>query len=319
VANCSDLDYPEDKLEVLIGSDGSSDRTAAIARTSTHCNIAVTEFSERRGKPAVLNDLVAMANGEILVFSDANTMYEPHAIRRLVRHFADPLVGGVCGHLALLPRRAGAAAHEGLYWRYENWLKSLESRAGSVVGANGAIYAIRRSGYQPLPLARLVPDDFLIPIRVLEQGYRFIYEPDAVATELTSTTAKGEFLRKARIGASDFNVLPELLPLLNPRSGLIAFMLLSHKVIRWLVPILALVALATNLWLLRWPLMRLALAIQVCFYLVAAIGFVSERVGLNVGLLTVPCYLVSANTALLSGLWRSLSGSQPATWQRGRD
>src|SRR5262245_48292057 len=176
VRNCARLDYPAGSLEILVGCDGCTDATAALARAAALPNLAVYEFPERCGKPGVLNKLLPRTRGEIVVFCDANTELEPDAIRGLVRHFERPEIGCVCGELRL--RSRGKANGEHLYWRFETLLKFLESRLNMLVGANGALFAIRRALYQPVPADGVV-DDFLIAMNVRAAGYRVVYDPEA--------------------------------------------------------------------------------------------------------------------------------------------
>src|ERR1035438_5053173 len=167
MANCREIQYPAGRLEILVGCDGCSDRTAELARAAglSHAKVFDTgEFAGRSGKPAVLNRLVALAGGEVVVFSDANTMLQPGAVALLARHFADPHTGCVCGELRVMPREGGPST-EGVYWRYELFLKFLESRLGLLLGANGGVFAIRRDLYKPLPKQAII-DDFLIAMRI---------------------------------------------------------------------------------------------------------------------------------------------------------
>ena len=232
IENCIAMDYPADCIEFLIGSDGSTDATNSILRQHESESIRSFFFQERRGKASVLNELVARAKGEALVFSDANTMYRPDAVRRLMSPFIDPGIGGVCGRLILTPpgRDIGGRG-EKAYWEFENRLKFFEGKIKTVLGANGAIYAIRKSLFQPLPQNMVITDDFLIPLHAVEMGYDFVYENTAVGREQTSPSVKDEFRRKVRIGAANFNALIQIAPLLNPRRGFVAFGLWSHKII----------------------------------------------------------------------------------------
>jgi biofilm PGA synthesis N-glycosyltransferase PgaC len=318
LANCLALDYPADRIEFLFGSDGSSDRTDEILGTCGDVRVRPFLYREREGKLNVLNKTVPEAGGDVLVFSDANTMYQPDAVRKLVRHFADPTVGGVCGQLRLAnPNDSIAGKGEGLYWRYENALKMAEGTIHTVIGANGAIYAIRRELFCPLPTRAVIMDDFLIPLRVVEQGQRVIYDPEAVATENTAPDMEGEFARKVRIAAANFNAIPHILGLLNPLKGFGALALWSHKVLRWLVPFLALGALVANLFILKsgWIFM-VTLALQLLVYAGAALGYVADRLFGRAGIFMPFYYLVTMNLAMFLGFWRSITHTQKVAWER---
>jgi len=307
------LDYPADRLEVLIGSDGSTDGTDAIVRAHPDGRVHLSA-APRAGKTTVLNRCIPAARGEIVVLSDANTRIDPGALKALVRHFEDPEVGAVCGRLQLYnPTRA--EYEESAYWKYESWLKALEGRQGSVVGANGGLYAIRRALFTRLPPSTIV-DDFVIPLRLLDQGYRVLYEPAALASEETTEDYGREFGRRARIAAGNFQSLGLVPGLLSPFRGFPAFAFWSHKVLRWCAPALMLVALAANLVLLDVPFYRLTLAAQIGFYALAAFGSLSIGPSPLRRLAGVAYYFVTMNVAIAVGFWRFLRQSQAAAWER---
>lgn len=307
------LDYPPDRLEVLIGSDGSTDGTDGIVRTHPDPRVQLSA-APRAGKTSVLNRCIPAARGDIVVLSDANTRIEPGALKALVRHFEDPEVGAVCGRLQLYnPTRA--EYEESAYWRYESWLKALEGTQGAVVGANGGLYALRRGLFTRLPPSTIV-DDFVIALRLLDQGYRVLYEPAALASEETTEDYGREFGRRARIAAGNFQSLGLVPGLLSPFRGFPAFAFWSHKVLRWCAPALMLVALAANVALLDEPFYRLTMAAQVGFYGLALLGslavgptFVRRTAG-------IAYYFVTMNLAIAVGFWRFLRNSQGAAWER---
>jgi len=316
--NCQAIDYPADRIEFVFGSDDSSDRTNEILSTCGDVRVRPFLYQERAGKLNVLNKTVPETRGDILVFSDANTMYRADAVRKLVRHFADPTIGGVCGRLQLVnPNTNTGGRGEGLYWRYENVLKRAEGAIYTVIGANGAIYAVRREHFRSLPTKAVVMDDFLIPLRVLEQGQRVIYDPGAVATENTSPGMRGEFMRKVRIAAANFNAIPHILGLLNPFRGFVALALWSHKIVRWSVPFLAVGALVTNLFIPRsgW-IYVVTLGLQSFIYVGAILGYLGDRLFGRSGPLMPFYYLVTMNLAMLLGFWRSLTRTQKFAWER---
>lgn len=312
--NATLLDYPADRLEILVGCDGTEDNTAALATELGFPNVRVLVFPQRRGKASVLNDCVAAATGEILVFSDANTMMSSQSLRQLVRHFADPSVGAVCGKLELIDSLSGQNI-DGLYWKYENLLKACEARVGAMLGVNGAIYAMRRALYEPLD-ARTIVDDFVIGMRVKQRGHQVLYEESAVAHEETPPRITDEFHRRARIGAGGFQSLHWLWPLLLPHRGMVAFAFWSHKVLRWACPLCLLLAFGANLGLLTQPLYQGLFALQLAFYGAAIAGSRGSGNRLRQRLFRIPAMFASMNLALAVGFMRYCRGISEGTWKR---
>lgn len=310
------LAYPKDLIEVLIGLDGSTDQTEAILRKNQNGLTRVFSYPRRRGKPAVLNDLVRQASGDILVFSDANTMYKTDAILKLTRHFYDPEVGGVCGKLILQesPGVDIGGKGERMYWNFESKLKHLEGSLNSVLGANGAIYAIRKELYEPLPETDLIVDDFLIPLKVVKQGYRVLYEYEAVATEFTGQSIWEEFRRKIRIGTANFNAIGEIRTLLSPKHGYVALGLWSHKIIRWFIPLLAMIVFVVNMALLGNPLYGVIFTAQSVFYASVIFGALLNHFGLHRNIFSLSFYFFMINLSLLVGFCRFLFKSGSPTW-----
>jgi len=314
LAHCLRVRYPAERLEVILGSDGSTDRTVEKAERFAGRRVRAVAFPQRRGKLSVIRDCAALARGEVLVFSDANTRLHPDAIVNLVRHFQDPKIGAVCGELRFVTP-GGVMASEGLYWRYETALKLLESRMDSVLGANGAIYAVRRDLFPSLP-QRLITDDFVVPMKVRARGFRVVYDPEALALEETPCTVRDEFRRRMRIGAGNWQALWHCRELLLPWKGFVSFAFWSHKVLRWFTPFLLVAGLGANLLLLASPVWRWALAGQAAFYAAAALGSALRRSGLPGGPLRLAFYFVVINAALAAGLVRGLLGVRSGTWQR---
>jgi cellulose synthase/poly-beta-1,6-N-acetylglucosamine synthase-like glycosyltransferase len=317
IRNTFDLDFPRKNLEILIGSDASSDRTNAIVAKHAP-DVKLFAFNQRGGKAAVLNQLVPRATGDILVFCDANTMLLRNALQKLLSHFEDPSVGCVCGRLIL--HDAGNSAlgvGESIYWNLESEIKKLEGKLGIVIGANGGIYAIRRELFERIPVDKTVMDDFFVTTRVLKAGKEAIYEPQAIGSEETSLETYGEFHRKVRISQANFNLLPKYIPLLNPLRGLVAYGFFSHKLLRWIAPVLMMVLLASNaLLLVRGPLYYALFAGQALLYFIAGLGYVRNGKTKNSKLLLIPFYFVSMNMALLIGMFRALSKKQGGSWRR---
>jgi cellulose synthase/poly-beta-1,6-N-acetylglucosamine synthase-like glycosyltransferase len=318
VENCLALDYPRERLEILIGCDGCTDRTAAIAREMGGARVTVHELFPRGGKAGVLSRLVPAAQGDLVVLTDANVMLDRGAIRALARRFRDPAVGAVVGRLRLYnPTRR--EFEESLYWKYETVLKHWEGKRGCVLGANGGIYAIRRILFSPLP-PDTITDDFVIPVRIAARGWKVPYEPEAVALEETTEDAGRELARRARIGAGNWQALARVPDLLDPRTGFLCFAFLSHKLLRWATPFLLAAVLLANGVLAGQPDTwgyRLLLLGQVSFYGLAWAG--RRPAGLRGRArrdASLAHYFVAMNAGLAVGFWRFVRGTQGAAWQR---
>jgi cellulose synthase/poly-beta-1,6-N-acetylglucosamine synthase-like glycosyltransferase len=307
------LRYPADRFEVVIGSDGSTDATDALVRGCDDPRVRLSS-APRAGKTSVLNRCIPSASGDIIVLSDANTVIEPDAVEKLVRHFEDPEVGAVCGKLRLYNPSKGDY-EESAYWAYESAIKAYEGKRGAVLGANGGLYAIRRKLFTQLPPSTIV-DDFVIPMRILAQGYRVVYEAEAVAHEETTEDYGREFGRRARIAAGNFQSLRLVPSLLNPAAGFPAYAFWSHKVLRWCAPgFMALVFLA-NLFLLDRFVYLLAMFCQLGFYALALLGRLNLLTGAARKAGSVAYYFVTMNAAIAVGFWRFLRNTQRAAWDR---
>jgi cellulose synthase/poly-beta-1,6-N-acetylglucosamine synthase-like glycosyltransferase len=315
VRNILTQDYPADLLSIFVGSDASSDRTVEILRAFDTPRLSFVDFAQRRGKPSVINDLAAMASQDILVFTDANTFFQPDTVHKLVRHFDRPEVGCVCGELRLVRGGASGDNQDHIYWRYERLLKFFESRIGALLGANGGVYALRRSDYAPIPAATIV-DDFWISMEVVEAGRLCLYDPEAVATETTPQRIGDEFRRRVRIGMGNYQALKRFAGLLDPRRGALAFTFLSHKCLRWLAPHFMLLAFACNLLLAGHAAYATLLAVQIAFYASAWVGWWLSRSGAAPRLLRLPLFFVSMNLGLLIGSWRFTTGGLSGVWAR---
>lgn len=319
--NALSLDYPAGALEIIVTSDGSDDNTEVIVSKYETRGVRLLSFP-RRGKIHALKDAVASATGEILVFSDANSMYKRDALRMLGRNFADPEVGGVCGNqIYLKAKKADATSQgEGMYWSFDKWLKRMESLTGSVVSAHGAIYAIRRSLYQP-PASAAVTDDFAISTAVIEQGYRLVFEGEAIAYEEPTASAALEFGRKVRIMTRGLRGVLLRRRLLNPfRYGFYALELFSHKVLRRLVPVFLLVLLGASFFLsARHNFYLAATVAQMLFYVLAALGYSLRRHRLGrLKVFYIPFFYCLANAAALIAVIRIIRGKKIERWQPQR-
>jgi biofilm PGA synthesis N-glycosyltransferase PgaC len=310
IDNCLALEYPADKLRIVVAADGSDDETVVIA--ARFADVAVYAQPERKGKAAAINRVMPFIKSEIVLFTDANAMLTPGSLRALVANFADPAIGGVAGEKRV------ASGGEGLYWRYESFLKHNDSQFGSVMGAAGEIFAIRRSAFLPTEEDAII-EDFVLSLRLVAAGWRVIYEPDAVAWETAAPTLSDDWQRRTRIAAGGLQSVSRLPEMMNPRLGWPFWQYLSHRVLRWVVtPFLLPALLLSNLLLVSRPLYRLILVGQLAFYGSGMLGYLLALIGLNGGFLRGIFYFCLANLAALAGIWRYVTGRQPVTWRKIR-
>ncbi len=346
IENSLALDYPPDRLEILVVADGSNDGTAEIVAAYAARGVRLLHQPQRQGKSAAINRAAAQARGDILVFSDANAFYLPDALRMLVRHFADAQVGGVTGQKTIrssvsvtlpsvsvtlpsvsvmLPSDSqlpagGVSESSSLYWRYESAIKQWESAIGSTAGVVGEMMAVRHSLFQPIPLD-VINDDAYLAVRLCAQGARVVYEPAAVCWETAAESSQDEQIRRRRITAGRFQLLfrPRLWPW---RSPWMIFALISHKFLRLLLPFFllgALVSSALAVWRgLGGRLLRLALAGQAAVGALAAWGAWQEQTGRRGRMPALAYFLLSSNWATVQGLVRYLRGQQTVLWQKAQ-
>lgn len=323
VQNLLQCDYPIDKMEILIASDGSEDGTDRMAAEAAMGDprVRVLAFTLRRGKVNVLNEVCANAQGKILVLSDANVDFAPDTLKRLVTRFEDPRVACVCGKLCFRTRAGEAHTQsENIYWKLETWLKQHEGGRGVLLGANGANFALRRDLWQGCP-PEIVVEDLYIPLRLLMDGWRVMFEPAALAYEDLPPALADEFGRRVRIGAGDFQILARCLSLLHPSNGLAAWVFFSHKVLRWGTPffLVGTISAILLLVLLRAPGAWALAVVAVCTLVWTAIGFTSIRLpGILGKIASASAYFAAMNAALFLGFFRWLRGSQSTTWNRTR-
>lgn len=317
LANLLALDYPRDRREILVASDGSTDGTPERARPYEQGSVRVIPFMARRGKPAVLNELVRQARGEIVVLADARQRFETGALRALVAPFSDPEVGAVSGELVLTENGDGTAVGEGVgfYWRYEKLIRWSESRVDSAVGATGAIYAIRRDLFEPIPEDTIL-DDVLIPMRIARRGYRVLFEARARAFDRAAATAGEEFRRKVRTIAGNFQLFAREVWLLNPFRNRLWLQTVSHKGLRLLSPLFLVAVFGANLLLSDAPFYRWTLVGQLIFYGAALAGYVRRDARRKIPLLIVPYVLCLLSWATVVAFLRFLTGRQRVTWEK---
>jgi poly-beta-1,6-N-acetyl-D-glucosamine synthase len=317
IQNSITIDYPEELLSIVIVSDGSVDRTNEIINQFvSYPRIKFLHYQPRRGKANALNFGVANSESEIIVFSDANIWYESGSIKYLVRNILDPSVGCVCGKVLLeKPKGSKEPIGEGAYMKYERFIHQNESRFNTMIGTDGAMYAIRRELFEQLPEDSIV-DDFIIAMRVLEKGFRIVYEPKAIGYEEAASSVGQEFKRKVRMIAGGFQSLNILKSVLNPMNHpIVFFQFVSHKFLRWVGSIFMVMLFLANLSLLTGTFYQITLALQLTFYACAlAATFwkpLRERV-----LFYFPYYFCSLNLAASIGMKRFLFGQQSVKWEK---
>jgi biofilm PGA synthesis N-glycosyltransferase PgaC len=315
IHNSLALDYPSNRLEILVACDGCKDGTPRLAEEAALVSgsaerIRVLDFAVNRGKILTLNAAVAESRGEIIVFSDASAILNPDALRLLVRNFADSRVGSVSGKYTVIkPNEVKIGGSEDIYWKYETFLKAQESELSSTVGGHGHLHAIRAKLY-PYPPAGTINDDYIIHASVIAQGWRAVYEPEAVIREEAQEMTG--FRRRVRIMAGNFQQLREIGPLLHPVRPFPLFFFMARKVLRLVVPFAMISAFMANLFLLRSPLYQAMLGAQICFYLLAVLG---SLIHLRPKILMLPYYFSMINAAVFLGSYHALTGLRTMRWK----
>jgi poly-beta-1,6-N-acetyl-D-glucosamine synthase len=319
IENSLALDYPAELLEIIVVADGCIDQTCQIVQSyakTLHSRVRLVRQEPRRGKASGLNLGFGECKGEIVVCSDANAMYQPDAIRMLVRHFEDAKVGMVAGEKRILGDNS-AAKGEGLYWKYEGFLKRMDSRLHSAMGATGEIFAMRRSLWKQVEPDSII-EDFIISMGLVRDGYRVIYDPAAVSVETASPSIEEEFKRKVRIVAGGWQAVVRLWPLLSPTYGVVCLQYISHRVLRWIVvPLLLPLIILSNIALaFNFEFFKAILILQTGFYAMAIIGYFLQARGIKWKLFYLPFYFGYLNFSALCGAYRFFNSSQPVTWEK---
>ncbi len=319
IENLLGLHYEPGSLEIVIASDGSSDATVALASTFDTAGVRVIHFEAHRGKPAVLNDVIPQVRGEIVVLMDVRQTIAEDAIRMLVENFVDARIGAVSGELVLTRGEAdGSMDGVGFYWRYEKFIRLSESRVDSTVGVTGALYAIRRELFEPIPTDTIL-DDVLIPMQIVRKGYRVLFESGALASEPLAVSPEAEFRRKARTIAGNFQLLVQHPWLLNPFANRLWLQTVSHKLFRLLCPAFLVLALVANFLLLDFLFYQITFTLQVLFYIAALIAQLAPQVSRKTPLLSVPHAFCLLNLSTVAGFGRFIGGRQQVTWARVKD
>lgn len=315
IENAFDTDYPKDKLEIIVASNGTTDMTDEIVKEYETQGVKLFSYKQA-GKTNAENLTIPKASGDIVVLSDANSIYKKDAIRKMVSYFADERVGVVAGRLQYISSETMTGKGESLYWNYDGLVKTLESRLGSTLVAHGGTMAFRKDLYEPIDEA--LTEDFVLPVRLIGKGYLHIFEPDAVIMEKAAEKSKDEYDRKRRIvtqGARSFFTLLGELPLSRP---LVLFELISHKFLRWIVGVFMVGIFVSNLFLLSDNFYLGIFVLQVAFYLAAFTGYLLEKVGVKVKLLYVPYFFCLVNAAAISGVLNMIFGGKLSTWEKAK-
>jgi len=326
VENSFQLDYPKEKIQYVWVTDGSDDGTPDLLKR--YEKLEVYHQPERRGKMHAMNRGMQFVKAPVVIFSDTNTLLNKKAVREIVAQFSHPEVGCVAGEKRIIEKEAdaAAAAGEGLYWKFESWVKKMDAQLNSAVGAVGELFAIRRELFEEVEIDTVL-DDFIISLRIAQKGYKIAYTPNAYAEETASLNVKEELKRKIRIAAGGIQSLSRLSGLLNPfKYGVLSWQFISHKALRWtLAPVSLFLLFFLNGWMV-WQNNTWAIAdfytfffyFQVLCYLLASVGWFFENRKIRFKLLFVPYYFVSINYASLRGIFRYFRKKQPASWEKSK-
>lgn len=321
IENCLQLQYPKEKLQILFVTDGSDDGTPELIRK--HEGIQLLHEPARLGKISAVNRAMQYVKTPIVIFCDANTLLNPDALLKMARHFSNSKVGCVAGEKKVMTEEKdnASAAGEGFYWKYESFLKKLDSSFHTVVGAAGELFAMRTDLFKPTEKNAII-EDFVISLRIAGQGYKVVYEPEAYAMETSSANVKEELKRKIRICAGGIQSIVWLAYLLNPfKYGWLTFQYVSHRVLRWsIVPLFMLLLIPLNVILAKWVcgVYALTLVCQLLFYTAALLGWFLEHQKIKVKALFIPYYFFIMNYAVFLGFWRYIKGRQSVIWERAK-
>jgi cellulose synthase/poly-beta-1,6-N-acetylglucosamine synthase-like glycosyltransferase len=316
IENCLALDYPKHLLQIMICSDCSTDNTIDIVSQHIAKGITICDYRERSGKTGVVNKSVPKAEGEIVVLTDANTMFEPDAVSKLVSMYTSEKIGAVLGQVKLaVPKGVLGLQKEIVYRDFETRLKYIEGLFGATIGAFGGFYSIRKELFVPLPDNAYSNDDLIIPTRILTNNYNVIFDKEAISIEDTGQGVSEEFTRRVRIGAGNFQSFFMLKGMLNPLLGKKFFFYISHKVLRWYSPFLLMVIFFANILIFDEYPFNIVFYFQILFYCLAIIGAIFLKAGITLPIITSVTHFVSMNLAVLLGFFRYVRGIKSSVWE----
>ncbi|MEM7550922.1 MAG: glycosyltransferase family 2 protein [Bacteroidota bacterium] len=315
------LKYPEGRLTIFFVTDGSTDESMDIIKG--HPEIILHHSDERKGKNAAVNRVMEYVKTPTVIFCDANTLLNEDAIVNIVRHYKDPKVGAVAGEKRVLQKTAdgASASGEGAYWKYESQLKKWDSELQTVVGAAGELFSVRVDLYEKVP-ENIIIEDFYLSMRIVEQGFKTVYEPDSYASETSSESIKEERKRKIRISAGGIQAIILLKGMLNIfKHGMASFQYISHRALRWtLTPLALIIALSLNIVLAYSGniIYIILLAGQIAFYLLALLGYILQEKEIKLKGLFIPYYFFFMNWSVYQGFFRFMKGKQSAVWEKAK-
>lgn len=319
IENIDSLEYDKDSLEVIVGSDCSSDNTNQILidLASQYSWLKVHIFQNRRGKAAVINDLAQKAVNEILIFSDANTVFDKNALKNLINKFNSKEIGGVSGRLILSDENITTeSVEEKKYWMLETLIKQAEGKLGILIGANGGIFAIRKGLFTQIPIKKAVTDDFFLSLSVLSRGYKFLYASDAVAHENVANDVISEYKRKKRFTSTNYQTLSFFKDLLFNKNFLLSYAFWSHKVLRWFLPFqLILLFILSAVLFSSGIIFKIIFYLQIAVYIFAVIGSLLSLIKIRFFMFSLPYFFVVTNVALVSGFVKFLKKGHSVIWE----
>ncbi len=324
ISNCLTLDYPKDKLKIVFVTDGSDDGSYEFLRTIP--DISVYHESERKGKINAMNRGMTFISSPIVIFTDANTKLNIESIKLIANEFFDPQIGCIAGRKKVISTNNSSASEtgEGLYWKYESWLKTKDSEFNMPIGAVGELFAIRTELFEPVAKDTVL-DDFIISFNILDKGFRIKYVPDAIASETASLNVAEELKRKIRIAAGGIQTAIRLKKFLNPlRYPKLSFQFFSHKISRWTyTPWLLFSLLPLNLLIIIFEsdpqsLFTVIFILQSIIYIAAVLGWIFEKINIHLTPLFIPYYFIAINLATIKGQFRYFSGNQKSAWERAK-
>jgi len=325
IENSLNLDYPSEKLQIIVAADGSTDQTSEIVSRFSERGVVLAFTAARDGKMAAINRAIPLARGAVIVFSDANNMYEADAIRKLVTPFSDARVGATTGAKLIIQDGGNLSGAEGIYWKYESWIKKNETIVGTCTSSVGEILAVRRELYNPPP-NNIINDDYYIVLDLIRRGFRIHYVPEARSLEYISATARDEMVRRSRMNAGKYQAIFLSYSLLPFNRPLVLWQIVSHKYCRAFLPFGFICALVANILIIllhanspsSYFYYLILLLLQIFFYAVAVLGNRVKFRGFWGKIIYLPTYLVNSNMAILRGFYGYMSKKQTNVWERVR-